>query len=93
MITKRWIKAALIRAVKTMAQTAAALIGTGMIGVMDVDWLNVLSVSVVAGILSVLTSIGGLPEVDAEIRANEAQPDLPKDYFEATGAEGSDDDE
>ena len=59
-----WIKAALIRAVRTMAQTAVALIGTSAVGIMDVDWISVLSASALAGLLSVLTSIAGLPEVD-----------------------------
>ena len=58
-----WWKAALIRAIKTVAQTAVAFIGVGStIG--DIDWLHVLSVSCVAGILSLLTSIAGLPEVE-----------------------------
>ena len=61
---KRWLKAALIRSVKTMAQTAVALIGTNAIGVTEVDWFAVASASVLAGIVSVLTSIAGLPEVD-----------------------------
>ena len=61
---KRWLKAALIRAVKTMAQTAVALIGTNAIGVTEVDWFAVASASVLAGIVSLLTSVAGLPEVD-----------------------------
>lgn len=61
-----WIKAALVRAVKTMAQTAVALIGTGAMGILDVDWIAVLSASALAGIISILTSIAGLPEVDAQ---------------------------
>ena len=61
---KKWLKAALIRAVKTMAQTAVALIGTNAIGVTEVDWFAVASASVLAGIVSILTSIAGLPEVD-----------------------------
>lgn len=60
-----WLKAALIRAIKTMAQTAVSMITVGQ-AVMDVNWVNVLSVSAVAGILSLLTSIAGLPEVDDE---------------------------
>lgn len=59
-----WIKAAGIRALKTAAQTAAALIGTGAVGFTDLDWLHILSVSGVAAVLSLLTSIGGLPEVE-----------------------------
>ena len=61
---KAWLRAALIRAVKTMAQTAVALISTNAIGVTDVDWFAVGSAAVLAGIVSVLTSVAGLPEVD-----------------------------
>lgn len=60
-----WIKAATIRAVKTMAQAALAVVGTGTIGLVDVDWMNVLSIALMAGVCSLLTSIGGLPEVEA----------------------------
>lgn len=59
----KWWKAAGIRAVKTMAQTAVATIGTTAV-ISQVDWLMVLSASVLAGVLSLLTSIGGLPEVE-----------------------------
>ncbi len=60
--TKAWFKAAGIRAVKTLAQTAAALIGVGAtLG--SVDWIMVISTSVTAAILSLLTSVAGLPEV------------------------------
>lgn len=58
-----WLKAALIRALKTFAQTAAASITVGAT-MAEVDWLRVLSVSGVAFVLSMLTSLGGLPEVD-----------------------------
>ena len=61
---KTWLRAAAVRAVKTMAQTAVALIGTNAIGVTEVDWFAVASASVLAGIVSVLTSVAGLPEVD-----------------------------
>lgn len=60
---KKWLKAAAVRAIKTMAQTAISMITIGQ-AVLDVNWLNVLSVSVVAGILSILTSIAGLPECE-----------------------------
>ena len=58
---KSWIKAAGIRAIRTMAQTAIATIGAAAV-LSDVDWMVVLSASVLAGILSLLTSIAGLPE-------------------------------
>ena len=57
-----WFKAALIRAIKTMSQSAIATIGTSAI-ISQVDWKLVLSASVLAGILSILTSLAGLPEV------------------------------
>lgn len=59
-----WVKWALIRAVKTMAQTAVALIGTSAVGILEVDWLSVASASALAGVLSLLTSVAGIPEVD-----------------------------
>ncbi len=60
--TKKWIKAAGIRAIKTVAQTAVATIGTAA-ALGNVDWIMVASASALAGILSILTSIAGLPEV------------------------------
>lgn len=59
---KKWLKAAAVRAVKTVAQTAVATIGTTAV-MFDVDWMLVGSASLLAGILSLLTSIAGLPEV------------------------------
>lgn len=61
-LTSAWAKAAAIRALKTIAQTAAATIGTSAI-LSDVDWRVCLSAAVLAGILSLLTSVAGLPEV------------------------------
>ena len=61
--TKRWIKAAGIRAVKTMAQTAVATIGTAAV-LGDVNGTMVISASVLSGVLSILTSVAGLPELD-----------------------------
>ncbi len=62
---KKWLKAALIRAIKTVAQTAIATIGTSAV-MGDVNWIMVGSSSLLAGILSILTSIAGLPEVKEE---------------------------
>ena len=62
---KNWIKAASVRAIKTVAQTAVATIGTSAV-LGEVNWIAVGSASVLAGILSLLTSIAGLPEVKAE---------------------------
>jgi hypothetical protein len=62
---KSWIKAAGIRAIKTVAQTAVATIGTS-VAFSEANWILVLSASGLAGVLSLLTSIAGLPEVTAE---------------------------
>ena len=61
----KWIKAAGVRAIKTVAQTAVATIGTTAV-MNEVDWLMVGSASLLAGVLSLLTSIAGLPELEAE---------------------------
>lgn len=61
--TLNWFKAAGVRAIKTIAQTAIATIGTAMV-INDVNWLMVLSASALAGVLSILTSIAGLPEIE-----------------------------
>lgn len=59
---KTWLKAAAVRAVKTVAQTAVATIGTAAV-LGEVNWIMVASASVLAGVLSLLTSVAGLPEV------------------------------
>lgn len=61
--TISWIKAAAVRAVKTFAQTALSMLTIGQ-AFMDVNWVNVLSVSAVAALISILTSVAGLPEVE-----------------------------
>lgn len=60
---KKWSKAAGIRAVKTVAQTAVATIGTSAV-IGEVNWVMVVSASALAGVLSLLTSVAGLPEVE-----------------------------
>lgn len=67
---KKWIKAAGVRAIKTFAQTFASMIAVGA-AVSEVDWLRALSVSGVAFILSILTSLAGLPEVEKKPFADE----------------------
>ena len=61
---KKWLRAALVRALKTFAQTAGATIGTSAL-IKDVDWVMVCSASILATLLSLLTSMGGLPEIKA----------------------------
>lgn len=63
--TREWFKRAGIRAVKTMAQTFVATVGTATV-MSSVDWKMVLSASVLAGIISIVTSIAGIPEVESQ---------------------------
>ena len=63
MVNKAWLKAAGIRAIKTVAQTAVATIGTAAV-INQVNWLMVVSASALAGVLSMLTSVAGIPEVE-----------------------------
>ena len=63
---RTWAHAAGVRAVKTVAQTAVATIGTDFVGILDVPWEAVLSASLMAGVLSLLMSIQGLPEVEQD---------------------------
>lgn len=62
--TKAWLKAALVRAVKTFAQTMAAQIGADAAGFTEVGWVRAASVAGVAAVLSLLTSLAGLPEAE-----------------------------
>lgn len=62
-MNKKWLKAAGVRAIKTVAQTFVATIGTAVV-VQDVNWVAVLSASLLAGILSLATSVAGLPELE-----------------------------
>ena len=63
--TEKWMKAAGVRAIKTMAQTAVAVIGTAAV-VSSVDWKLVVSSAIVSGVVSLLTSVAGIPEVKEE---------------------------
>lgn len=85
MMSRTWLKAALVRAIKTVAQTAVATIGTTA-ALEAVDWRLVASASVLAGILSILTSVAGLPEVDGDWDDVDLDEDL-RDYPEDEGDE------
>lgn len=63
--TVEWVKAASVRAIRTMAQAALGIMGTGIF-IHDIDWVLVISASIVAGIASLLTSVAGINEVKAE---------------------------
>lgn len=63
--TVEWLKAASVRAIKTMAQAALGIMGTGIF-IHDIDWIMVVSASIVAGIASILTSVAGIKEVEAK---------------------------
>lgn len=67
---KQWLKAAGVRAVKTVAQTAVATIGASAV-ISEVDWILLVSASLLAGVVSLLTSIAGLPEVPVETEEEE----------------------
>ena len=59
-----WAKAAGVRCVKTVAQTALSMLSCGVVGILDVDWIAVASAAALAGVYSLLTSVAGLPEVE-----------------------------
>lgn len=71
-MNKTWWKAAGVRAIKTFCQTAVSMLTVGQ-AFIDVDWMNVLSVSGVAAVISLLTSIAGIPEVDFLMAQQEAE--------------------
>ena len=64
--TKKWFKKAGVRAVKTIAQSMLTLIGSDMINIVSLDWKYIIGASAVMGLTSILTSIVGIPEVEAE---------------------------
>ena len=64
-MNKKWLRASLVRALRTVAQTALATIGTSVL-LSDVNWVSVVSASLLSGIISILMSLSGLPEVDNE---------------------------
>lgn len=61
-----WVKAAGVRTVKTMAETALAIIGTNAVGITEVDWVGVISACALSGVITVLTCVKGLPELREE---------------------------
>lgn len=69
--SKIWWDKATVRAIKTAAQSGLAVVGTGSVGLMQVDWLNLLSIMAMSVILSYVTSLAGLPEVDPNEDTNE----------------------
>lgn len=77
-MTQVWIKAALVRAIKTFAQAMVAQIGAGSIGIAEFAWVPALSVSAMAAVLSLFTSLAGLPEVGLQ----NTLYDLENDEFE-----------
>lgn len=64
LMSKDWWEKATVRAIKTAAEAAVAMIGTGAVGILSVDWMNLASVTAMAMLTSYLISLGGLPEVD-----------------------------
>ena len=79
-MNKIYLKAMGVRAVKTISQTAVALLGTTMV-ISEVDWLTVVSASLLAGLLSVLTSLAGLPEVSETTDDDEAEVEMLGEHY------------
>ena len=92
-MNKHFWKAALIRAIKTFAQAMVAQIGAGSVGIVQFDWVGALSVSAMAAVLSIFTSLAGLPEVQLTetLYALDNDPDE-EDEIEEVG-DGTEDDE
>ena len=84
-MTKEWIKAALVRAIKTFAQAMVAQIGAGSIGIVQFDWMPALSVSAMAAVLSIFTSIAGLPEVQLQQTLYDLDNDPDEDEYDEEG--------
>ena len=61
---RKWIKAALVRAAKTAAQAAVTLIGADMVSIVSLDWVQILGTCATMAVVSLLTSVAGIPEVD-----------------------------
>lgn len=85
---KTWWKAAFVRALRTVAQTAVATIGTAAL-IESVNWLAVLSASALAGVLSLLTSLAGLPEVREEQDGDEAECHVTVKAYDRYDEDGS----
>ena len=83
-MNKNFWKAALIRAIKTFAQAMVAQIGAGSVGIVSFDWVGALSVSAMAAVLSIFTSLAGLPEVQLTetLYALDNDPDADEDELE-----------
>ena len=86
-MTKEWVKAALVRAIKTFAQAMVAQIGAGSIGIVQFDWMPALSVSAMAAVLSIFTSIAGLPEVQLQQTLYDLDNDPDEDGYDEEGDE------
>lgn len=87
-MNKTWWKAAGVRALKTFCQTAVSMLTVGQ-AFIDVDWMNVLSVSGVAAVISLLTSIAGIPEVDFLMAQQEEAEEIEEEASEDPEEEGT----
>lgn len=87
-MNKTWWKAAGVRAIKTFCQTAVSMLTVGQ-AFIDIDWVNVLSVSGVAAVISLLTSIAGIPEVDFLMAKQEEAEEIEEEASEDPEEEGT----